>query len=784
MTREETPKQTRSVIRRAYGHLIYRVRWFMLAGWCLVFCAGLPLAWMASSALSNSGYAIGSSDSTKVADLLTSTLHHPITQVLAVFQSSSTPVIDPAYQQELAAFIARMQTFPHVVSVTASPPGQDGRSAIVTLGFDQEADAVAGSLADIRALLPQSGPAQAVLTGEAAITSELQRDTRQDLEQAELLALPLTLLVLVCVFGSVVAALLPVLLATVVVVTTLAALDAMTWYIPVNIFAQSMVTVLGLGLAIDYSLLLLRRFREELSQGECVVNAVAIALATAGSAILLSGIVVGVGFAGLLLIGIGVMTSFALAGMAVACTAALAALTLLPALLSVLGTRVNALCVPQSGHVFRLAGGRQQRRGQRVPQGFWGRWASLVMAHPLPVIAGVASLLTLLALPALALNPGMPGADALPTGSEARRGLSIVQARFPEVNVDPIFVLAQTPDGSPMLAPRNLLHLALLTQQLEVQNHVRAVAGLFQPPAETGLLDATPSPAQLLQWYSTGAYQRNPVLADLVSATTAGQSTLLTLQVDTVAGSPAEETLIDALRSLDPRATGFTLLVGGPRVAALDFDRVLYHNGVRAVAFTLMTTLALLLCMFRSVLLPLKAIVMNILSIGAAYGVLVVVFQEGHGASLLNVPVDGSVDRFLPLILFGVLSGLSMDYEIFLLSRVREEYLRTGENTKAVAVALEKTGGVITNAALLFLIVSGAFVFTSLIVTKELGLGISVAVLIDATIIRCLLVPATMRLLGKWNWWPGYRRAGNRCAGSPAGYIAEEQFPVFGGREM
>jgi RND superfamily putative drug exporter len=752
MIREETQKHARFAFLQAYGRLVYRFRWLILTAWCVLFCAGLPLAGAVPTALTNSGYTIEGSDSSRVANLLVSTLHYPKTQVLAVFQSSTILVTDPTYQEELSAFVARMWTFPHVVSVTSSGPGQDGRSAFVTLDFDQDADTVASHLSAIRALLPQRGPAQAVLTGEAAATNEVQRDTQQGLQTAELIAMPLTLLVLVFVFGSLVASLLPLLLAAVAVVVSLATIDVVTWYTSVNIFAQSLITVLGLGLAIDYSLLLLRRFREELAHGAMEREAMLVALTTAGEAIVMSGMTVVVGFAGLLLVGIGVMTSFSLAGMAVASTAVLAALTLLPALLSVLGSRVNALRIPRVARLFCLPGMRRERTEEKAPRSFWREWAYLVMAHPWVVIVGASALLTLLAWPTLTLNPGLPGAEALPTGSEARHGLEIMQTQFPSVHVDPIFVLAQTLDGSSMLAPHNLERLAALSQLLEEQKHVRSVTGLFRLPGESVQAGVTLSQAQFVQLYRTGAYQCIPQLANLVQASTAGNTTLLSLQVDTVAGSPADQALIDHFRSLDPRATGFKLLVGGPRVVTLDFDRVLYHNFTRALVFILVATYLLLLCMFRSLFLPLKAIAVNVLSIGAAYGVLIFIFQEGHFAALLDFTADGYLDRFIPLILFCLLSGLSMDYEIFLLSRVREEYRRTGANTQAVALGLEKTGGVITNAALLFLIVSGAFLSTNLIVTKELGLGISVAVFIDATIVRCLLVPATMRVLGRWNW--------------------------------
>ncbi|MGH2517522.1 MAG: MMPL family transporter, partial [Ktedonobacterales bacterium] len=266
-----------------------------------------------------------------------------------------------------------------------------------------------------------------------------------------------------------------------------------------------------------------------------------------------------------------------------------------------------------------------------------------------------------------------------------------------------------------------------------------------------------PTLAQLQQLYATGAYKQAPGLGQLVAATTSGDTTVISVKNAYATDSPASKALIDRLRAGDnANAGGLKVMVGGYQAVSLDFTRYLYSNFPKAILFVLAATFLLLLVMFRSLLLPLKAVLMNVLSVSAAYGVLVFVFQWGHFSSFLGFTSVGFIDSIIPILLFCILFGLSMDYEVFLLSRIREEWLRTGNNRQAVAMGLEKTGGVITNAALLFVIVTGAFTFTRVITTKEIGLGMTVAVLVDATINRSLLVPATMRLLGRWNWWlPG-----------------------------
>ncbi|WP_376794428.1 MMPL family transporter [Thermogemmatispora sp.] len=754
-----------SALLLTYGRLLYHFRWATVVLWLVILCAALPFARLAPSVLQNSGYFAQQSESHRVDQILSSMLHQPVTQVLVVFQAKTSRVSDPAYQQEVNGFVARAKTFPHVTQVTLSGPGRDGCSMFVALAFDQNKDLVASRIPDLRRLLPTaaSGPAQVFLTGEAATASEIQFDTEADTQQAELIALPVTLLILLLVFGTIVAGALPLILAVVAVPTSLAIIYLVALHVPSNIFEQSVASIIGLGLAIDYSLILLRRFREELAGGKAISEAVATTIATAGEAILFSGATVIIGFAGLFFIGLPVMTGFAVGGIAVALSANLSALTLLPALLSLLGPRVNALRVPGVARL-RLAVRRVENGVQGQRSGFWRNLALLVMRRPLPIIALVAVLLVVLGWPALSLNPGLPGAAALPQGSEARQGLALLQRQFPDLDENPIYVIVQTQDGTSPLTEPNLRRVDALTRWIASQAHVTAVTSLTRLPAGAPAL----SLQQLISLYRTGAYQHLQPLRSLVASTTAGNTTLIIVRANTVAGTSADQALIDRLRTIPlDRKQDLVTLVGGARVVDLDFNRTLYGNFSRACIFILVATYALLLLTFRSLFLPLKAILMNVLSVAAAYGALVFVFQEGHFQEILGFRADGFIDRFIPILAFCILFGLSMDYEVFLLTRIREEWKRTQDNRQAVALGLEKTGGVITSAALLFVIVSSSFLLTSLIVTKELGFGITASVLIDATIIRSLLVPATMQIMGRLNWWLPHFGLGRLLASAP-----------------
>jgi RND superfamily putative drug exporter len=745
-----TPQPAYSALGLVYGHLVYRFRWAIIALWAILILGSLPLAGKVQAVLQNSGYSISGSESQTVDNILTSKLHQPAAQILAVFQSSATPVSDPAYQRELHDFMTRARSFAHVSSVTQAGVGKDGHSDLVVIGFDQDKDTVAQYLPAFRQEVPsaQSGPARVYLTGDSAAANETQLDTQSDTETAELIAMPLTLLVLLIVFGSAVAGLMPLLLAAVAVPGSLAIIYLLALHIQTNIFIQSLASIIGLGLSIDYSLFLIRRFREELDQGCAVPVALARTIATAGEAILFSAITVAIGFAGLLFIGIQIMTSFGIGGITVASMAALAAMTLLPAMLGVLGHRINALRLPSLRRWRRPVASAES---QPAPA-FWHSWALLVMKRPVLILMFMMVVLLGLGWPALSLTPGLPGASSLPANSQARRGSDILTQQFSTVNQDPIDLIVQTVDGSSILTAQNVQRIAAVTQEIARQPHVSDVISLTRVPPSPG--ENALDEQQLLRLYSSGAYQHIPALRQFVTSVTAGNTTLITVRADTVAGSHDDENLIDRLRSLSPQVKqGLIIRVGGARAINLDFDRVLYGNFFRALIFILIATYILLLFTFRSALLPLKAILMNVLSISGAYGALVFIFQQGHFENLLGFTASGFIDRFIPILLFCVLFGLSMDYEVFLLTRMREEWQHTGNNRLAVARGLEKTGGVITSAALLFIIVSGSFTFTQLIVTKELGLGITVAVLVDATLIRSLLVPATMQLLGKCNWW-------------------------------
>ncbi len=740
----------------AYGRLVYRFRWFIIALWVVALVISVPFAATVSNVLTGSGGSNINSESAQASNLLKSRLHEPATQLLVVFQSSTVPVTDAAYQREVSDFTNRARTFPSVTSIVSGGVGKDGHTTYLVVNFDASSSYVRQHLSDFRALLPSgaaAGPASSILTGDAVVDSDLSKITQQDTEQAEIVALPVALVILLIVFGSLIAALMPLLLAMVAVPVALALVYLIAVHTSTSVFVLNVASIIGLGISIDYSLFMVRRFRDELARGRSAREAVAWTVATSGEAIFFSGMTVMIGFLALILIRITFMVSFGIGGAVVVAATVLAAITFLPALLSVLAGRVNALRVPFLSRFVGVAGRSTSASGEG--RSFWRSWSLAVMRRPVLIVVVVSLFLLSLGWPVFSMNIGTIDASSLPAGSESRTGLEVLSAQFPSTNQHPILITVQTPDGSSILTADNLTRLNHLTQWVISLPHVTSVTSLTHLPASPG--SPTLSEQQLLALYTSGAYQQNPGLAQLVSSTTAGDTTLITVKANTAYDSAESKALINQLRAGDKAAAqGLTVLVGGDQASDFDYVNSVYGNFPWAILFIMLSTYALLLIMFRSLLLPLKAILMNVLSISVTYGVLVVVFQWGYFSNLLGFTATGSLDSSIPIVLFCVIFGLSMDYEVFLLSRIREEWLRTHDNRQAVAYGLEKTGGVITNAALLLVIVTGAFTFTSLVATKEIGLGMTVAVVVDATIIRSLLVPATMRLLGRWNWWlPG-----------------------------
>jgi RND superfamily putative drug exporter len=534
----------------------------------------------------------------------------------------------------------------------------------------------------------------------------------------------------------VVAGIVPGVVGGTAVALTLALMVVLGKFFELSIFSLNLATMLGLGLGIDYSLFVVSRFREELARGESIERAVAWSVATAGRAVLFSGATVMIGLLALLTFDITALRGMGVAGALVVAISVLAALTLLPALLGILGQRVDAFGI-----------GPLKNAASRPPtgNGFWARLAHSVMARPIAVLVPLLILLIGLGLPFLRVEFGAPDASILPTDVQSRRGFDLLQAHWGAGELSPVLLVFQTTDGSSPLRPDHVQDLANYMRRVQADASVQRVESVVSidpriTPQQYALMFADPN------HISDGYVQ-------LAAQATVRQDTLLASATSRYGQTDdRSKELVRAIRATPP-PPGFRLLVGGGTAGVIDYADRLYQQFPRAAIVIVLAIYLVLLRTFGSVVLPLKAVVMNALSILASYGALVVIFQDGAFSGLLHFQPLGYVEASLPIIMFCVLFGLSMDYEVFLLSRVQEAHLDGADNASSVARGLERSGRIITSAAAIVVLVSFSFVAADIVLIKALGLGTAIAVLLDASLVRALLVPATMRLLGEWNWW-------------------------------
>ena len=598
-------------------------------------------------------------------------------------------------------------------------------------------------------------------SGYAALTIDTSAAAGSDLERAEIVSLPIVALVLFLVFGSLIAAAMPLLVAGLAIPTSLGVVYFVARTTEMSVFVLNIASMLGLALAIDYSLFIVSRYREELVRGNEPGDAVARAIATSGKAVLFSGLAVAIGLSGLLVFPFATIRSIGIGSALVVACSVLFALTFLPAVLGMLGPRVNALSLAGLRH--RLGGAPvQPDRSFEIDAhdpahpSRWARIAQGVMAHPWRVLIPVTLVLIAAGTPFFHMEQGVPGAEVLPAGLESRDTFVALEQEFPAGETSPIDILATT-TGDPT-QPANLHALQ------DYAARIAKVPGISRVDSFFTLTDPTtgqrlPDEA-VRQLFALPAGQRPPAvaqaIAQLEAAYVAGSSVRLHAISPYIASRPEATRQIPEVRAVDRGSAITSVQVGGEAALGYDFLAGQADKLPMAVGWTMIATASILFLLFGSVLLPLKGVIMTLLSATASFGALVWIFQDGHFQDALHFESPGFTVAGIPIIMFCVIFGLSMDYEVLLLSRIQEAWRRTGDNTAAVAEGLVRTARVITGAAMIMVCVFAAFVLADEVTIKSVGVGMAIAVAVDATVVRVLLVPAAMRLLGAWNWWaPG-----------------------------
>ncbi len=718
-------------VARKLSAFVGRHRWAVGGVWLVVLLAALPLAAKQTENLTGGGFDVPGSESAAVEERMQKRYATEAGQnsIGAVLRAS-----DDASEAQLSAAVLRLGEIVNgVETLTLAQEAGDAalrdleREGLAVVSIQASAD-VSEQIDAAVALRADLTPGEAVdgvtpyLVGQPAAWAGLQELSKEDLESAEAAGFPIVALILITVFGSLAAAALPLALGFVAVIVTGAVIYLLSLSMEMSVFVTNMASMIGIGVAVDYSLFVLARYREEVRAGRPPDEAREAALSTSGLAVAFSGMAVIISLAGIWMVDNQALRSMALGAMVVVAIAIIAAVVLLPTLISLLGHRVEAGGIAWRVTRFfrRHTFERRRRPGSTAPGGdsaFWQRWTDRVMRRPVLSVALSAGVLLVLAIPVLSMETGTGALSQFPDDHDVTVGVELL-AEASGGGADPIRVVAELDDGASN--PAEASAMAALRNEIAGDRAVSRVAD-WQPSedAQTVLLDVFPKTA--------GDDDATLALVDRLRSETVPASELVAL------GAAAQ--------------------VGGESARILDVRDLIDGSMWKILLFILGLSFVMLTLMLRSLLLPLKAVIMNLLSIGAAFGVLVVVFQWGWFDGFLGFQSTGALDTINVPLIVAVVFGLSMDYEVFLLSRIRERYEKHGDNRRAVAEGLASSAPTISSAAFIMVCVFSVFVFTGVPSIKEIGLGNAVAIALDATLVRLVLVPATMQLMGRWNWW-------------------------------
>jgi putative drug exporter of the RND superfamily len=725
-----------------WGRFVYRRRWATLVVSGLLLGLSIVAILSGGTLAGNGGFG-NNLAAGQAAKLITDEIQPqqaaPGSGFDVIFSSSSLTATDPAFQSAVEQAVSPLSSDPRVTGVTTPysvPPieqprliSNDSHKALVFINFRDNSVKAQKYIAEVAAKI-HPGPLQMVVTGQVPINQAFNTTLEQDLQRAEYVALPITLLLLVLIFASIVAALLPISVGVLAIVGGVGGTLVLARFTDVSQYAINIVTLIGLGVAIDYSLFVVNRYRDELAAGASRSEAIATSMSTAGRSITFSGVTVAVGLSAMVFFQGTFLASMGAAGAIVVAIAVFYGLTFLPALLSVMGPNVDRLRLP-----FLRA---------RKPAGT-GAWHSLamwVMRRPWLVLLPALGILLVAGTPFLQLRLANGDVDQLPPQNQARQGYDTLIKDFPGQDQTVIEAVAYYPNGSPLTAD----HIGAI---YDLSRRFAALPNVLRVESIVNI-ESSLSRADYQRLYSGPSAQ---LPANLQQALTIGAGkhlVLLSVFANKQYTSDDARAIVKAVRA-DQLPDGQILATGG---TAFDLDIVNYilDRTPTAVGSVIVITYVILFLLTGSVVLPLKAVLTNLFSISASFGAMVWIFQQGHLSQLLGFTPQ-SIDPSIPVILFSIVFGMSMDYEVFLISRIQEEYKRSGDNQTGVAMGLEKTGRLITGAAAIMCAVFLAFGLANVVIIKAIGIGLAIAIAVDATLVRMLIVPSVMRILGRANWW-------------------------------
>jgi uncharacterized membrane protein YdfJ with MMPL/SSD domain len=766
----------------AWGRFVFRRKWWVLATSILLLAGVAGVGFTLKGQLNNTSRV--HFESQRAIDLINAQFPKTAgsgsgsgggSSFELLFTSSSLQVNDPAYKAAVEQTLqplrsdSRVKDIQTIYSVpsaqVAAMTSRNGKETVAFITVKDNFGTARGYFAQVRDEVKPHGGLQTYVTGGLAISSDFDTYLADDLQRAEFASIPLSVIFLLLVFGTLVAALLPVGVGGAAVVAGVAGTLFLARFTDVSTYAINIVTLVGLGVAIDYSLLIVNRFREELLAGASTETAIERSMATAGRAVTFSGVTVAIGLAGMLFYPGTFLVSMGVAGSIVVLMAVTFALTMLPSLLTLAGGAVNRIRVPWFGNL-----------GQG---GFWKAMAGWVMKRPLLVLLPTLALILLAASPFAQIKIANGDEHMLPPQAASRLGSDRLASDFPGQDQNTFTVVVNYRDGLDLTKDR-VDQLYDYGQQLSGKPNVIRVDSPFTFSPDLGKAQYE----ALLAAYVANPASASSLPADaqsLLKSSLGKNIAVFYVSTNQPTQSDAAITTLKSIRE-GSAPSGAEVLVTGGTAFNQDFINLILRDSPAAIAFVILVTYVVLFLLVGSVVLPLKAVLTNLLSISASFGLLVYVFQQGHLSGLLNFTPQ-AIDPTVPVIMFCIVFGLSMDYEVMLLSRIQEIYRKTGDNTLAVAEGLERSGRIISGAAAIMIAVFLAFGLAQVLLIKAIGIGLAAAVVIDATLMRMLIVPSVMRLLGDFNWWAphpltrlhGWLRLGDEEAGAPPVGVARPE---------
>jgi RND superfamily putative drug exporter len=738
----------------ALGRFSYRFRrWIPPIGLALVIGLG---GWstQAGGDLSQGGWQIDGSESLATTELLADRFGEQATALFVILRDPDRDAASDAFAAVVDEAVAGLAGDPAVDEIVTYADSGDPRQlstdgtttfALVRLNSPEE-EAVEDSRRLVELVVQPDEVDEMWVTGVPVVYEEFNAVIEEDLRQAEIISLPIAGAILLVVFGTVVGAGLPLLIAGLSLASTFALIALLANELEMSIFVTNLATMIGLALAIDYSLFLVSRFREELLHHP-VPMAVERTMATVGKAVAVSGIAVAIGLAALIVFEADALRSMGIGGVVVVVATLVYGLTVLPALLGLLGHRVNRLKVPVP-RFFRFVEDDPAEAERRHGRGFWSKVAAQVMRRPFLIGLPILALLLVAGIPFLHINLSTGGnLDDLPD-TPAKQGFIVLRDEFPGGDSDPMIAavtyagVADLTDGE--LTPERLDDLQAYVDELAALPDVDQVDSVLDPPP------GVPADQYLALLAMPEAWPEG--FDAWVAQSVAGDTTKVTVFSTLLPDSEEGRGLVAEVREV-PDPPGSEVGVTGLAARSADFMDSFRASVPVAIAIVFTVTMLVLFLTFGSVFLPVKAVLMSLVSLTASFGALVWIFQDGNLSGLLNFEATGSLGAWIPILMFAILFGLSMDYEVLLLSRIRERWVATRDNRRSVAEGIGITGGIITGAALIMVVVFSAFALSDVLFLKAIGFSMALAVFIDATVIRGILVPAFMRVMGRLNWW-------------------------------